>query len=656
MERKMANLRIDRRASNSRVDEWGHEGNDTILGSRFGDKLKGGQGNDTIQGNGGNDQIMDMTWIGTAPDIEQVLFTLDINNTTDRRKMADFIAENYEITSRDIGSFLFHGGDDRYFGDAGNDFILGFEGRDKLDGGTGNDALFGGSDNDTLVGGAGNDVLNGGGGNDFLHGGTGGDLLAGRGGNDTLEGGVGGDVLDGGAGFDFASYASSIGAVIVNLNFGQTALEQPFASDASGDSLISIEGVIGSSGNDILIGNSAQNEFHGGRGNDLMEGGADGDFLFGEEGFDTVTFRNSDAGVRIVLGIQSNGRDSVAEGGHAEGDTISLIENVEGSLFADDITGNALVNTLIGGDGNDELAGMGGKDRLIGGMGSDTLYGGSEDDILFGGNGDDRIDGGDGIDTVSYDGERGQVTLSLGSGGSLFTVSIRGEVNGTIFNDTDILSRIENVIGSAQDDSLKGNSGRNVINGGNGNDRLTVTSGGDILDGDSGNDTLIAFDGDADQQIDLGSSLRISGSSEVITLRDIENVFSGSGNDTIIGTGSSNIIVGGDGADTMTGNGGNDVFKFFNIGQFGVTGQGRDRITDFAAGDILDFSKFEGAGNVGLEFIGSRRFSGDAGEIRATVNGNGDTFVTLDFDGDRQADARLILTGSVALTEADFLF
>ena len=106
----MANLFIDKRASNSAVDEWGHEGNDTILGSRFGDKLKGAQGNDTIHGNAGNDQIMDMTWVGTAPDIEQELFTLDVTDDNDRRRIADFIAENYEIRSRDVGGVLFHGG------------------------------------------------------------------------------------------------------------------------------------------------------------------------------------------------------------------------------------------------------------------------------------------------------------------------------------------------------------------------------------------------------------------------------------------------------------------------------------------------------------------------------------------------------------------
>jgi Ca2+-binding RTX toxin-like protein len=652
----MANLRIDKSASNSRVDEWGHEGNDTILGSRFGDKLKGAQGNDTIHGNAGNDQIMDMTWVGTAPDIERVLFTLDINDANSRRRIADFVAENYEISSRDIGGFLFHGGNDRYFGDAGNDFILGFEGNDRLDGGTGNDALLGGSGNDTLVGGEGNDVLNGGDGQDFLFGGTGGDLLAGRSGNDTLEGGLGGDVLDGGAGFDFASYANSIGAVVINLNFSAAALVQPIGSDASGDSFIGIEGVIGSSGNDILIGNSGENELLGGRGNDIMEGGADGDFLLGEEGFDTVEYRSSNAGVRIVLGVQSNGSDSVAEGGHAEDDRIILVENVTGSRFADDLTGNSSVNTLSGGDGNDELAGIDGNDRLVGGAGNDTLLGGNDNDVLLGGEGNDRIDGGDGDDTVSYEGEGGAVSLILGNGGSLSNVSVQTFANGSITVATDVLSRIENVIGSAQGDSLQGNSGRNIINGGNGDDRLILTSGGDTLDGDGGIDTLSAFDNSADLQIDLGSSLRIAGSSEVTTLRDIENVSSGSGNDTITGTAGSNVIAGGDGADTMTGNGGNDVFQFFNINQLGVTGGARDRITDFASGDKLDFSKFEGAGNVGLEFIGNSRFSGDAGELRATVNANGDTFVTLDFDGDRQLDARLILSGSVALTDADFLF
>ena len=42
------------------------------------------------------------------------------------------------------------------------------------------------------------------------------------------------------------------------------------------------------------------------------------------------------------------------------------------------LTGNALANTIVGGNGNDTLSGGGGKDSLTGGGGSDSLDGGSE--------------------------------------------------------------------------------------------------------------------------------------------------------------------------------------------------------------------------------------------------------------------------------------
>ncbi len=70
------------------------------------------------------------------------------------------------------------------------------------------------------------------------------------------------------------------------------------------------------------------------------------------------------------------------------------IENVD----AETLTGDDLVNVLIGGLGNDTIDGLGGNDVLKGGVGDDTLRGGNDTDRLMGGAGNDRLDGGTGDD------------------------------------------------------------------------------------------------------------------------------------------------------------------------------------------------------------------------------------------------------------------
>jgi len=136
----------------------------------------------------------------------------------------------------------------------GNDIIYGMAGHDSLDGGLGND---------TMDGGAGDDTLNGNNGNDSLYGGAawGEDSLIGGSGNDTLRGGAGKDTIDGGANTDTASYEGS--RYGVNINLDRDAVG---GGDAAGDTLISIENVIGSSGNDTLYGDYLDNVLDGGDG------------------------------------------------------------------------------------------------------------------------------------------------------------------------------------------------------------------------------------------------------------------------------------------------------------------------------------------------------------------------------------------------------
>ena len=58
------------------------------------------------------------------------------------------------------------------------------------------------------------------------------------------------------------------------------------------------------------------------------------------------------------------------------------MENLQGSAFADLLTGDGGANRIEGGAGNDTLGGGGGNDSLLGGAGADSLSGGAGADIF----------------------------------------------------------------------------------------------------------------------------------------------------------------------------------------------------------------------------------------------------------------------------------
>jgi len=137
--------------------------------------------------------------------------------------------------------------------------------------------------NETLIGSNYADQIHGGGGADALFGFDGNDFLFGDAGNDTLIGGKGADALNGGEGFDTASYASAASTVCVNL-----ATNVGSFGDAEGDTFSSIEKVIGSNHDDVLIANNAGIVLDGGAGHDFLMGGAGLDVLTGGAGDDTL--------------------------------------------------------------------------------------------------------------------------------------------------------------------------------------------------------------------------------------------------------------------------------------------------------------------------------------------------------------------------------
>lgn len=234
--------------------------------------------------------------------------------------------------------------------------------------------------------------------------GTGGfDQIYGYGGDDVIEGGAGGDQIFGGDGVDTASYQSSSAAVEINLN---ATLQH--GGDAEGDTLNSIENVIGSSHGDRITGNGLANRLEGGRGLDTLNGEAGNDWLFGGFdgqadiingglGIDTVDYSAGRGGMTITLAGSTDGSavlnamTSVVNTAYGPitvyqpavtEDVLRNVENVIGTAADDHITGNGSSNRLEGGAGDDVIEGGGGSDTILSGLGEDELWGGAGADTF----------------------------------------------------------------------------------------------------------------------------------------------------------------------------------------------------------------------------------------------------------------------------------
>src|SRR5262245_60880870 len=436
-------------------------------------------------------------------------------------------------------------------------------------------------------------------------------VLIGGGGSDVLEGREGADVLIGGSfdadfSIDFASYESSPAAVTVRLKGVGSDTQTAIATggDAGGDTLVGIEGLIGSRFDDTLTGNSLNNVLAGGLGNDTLDG---------KGGIDTADysrdhfFDNGDTADQVVVRLGLNG----ASGTGAEfkvfanpfgppfivqvsTDTLISIENVTGTAGPDTIVGNELSNTLDGRGGNDNLDGGFGDDTLIGGAGSDTASFLSHD--------------------TTFILSREQNTISLGLNGADGHATRTGfNLLGLFQTESDVLRSIENVTGSNHSETINGNEQANVLDGRGGNDILDGGLGNDTIIGGLGIDTVsyVSHDGLTPlpgevNGIQLGQNggdgffvraQAVSGTTTTVEtdiLRGIENVTGSNASDSIVGNeldnvldgrGGNNEFRGLQGNDTLRAGSGDDHYFFTTIN--GIISTGNSTISDSGGNDAI---------------------------------------------------------------------
>jgi Ca2+-binding RTX toxin-like protein len=208
-------------------------------------------------------------------------------------------------------------------------------------------------------------------------------VITGNSANNILDGGAGIDTLAGGAGNDTYVVDTATDTITELLNGGTDTLQSSMtiAALATNVENLTLTGtaVINGTGNtlnNVITGNSANNTLDGGAGDDTMIGGDGDDRFIGGAGADNM---NGGNGTNIVLystssaAVNINLVTNINTGGDAQGDTLTNIIGLYGSLFDDVITGSFNYEGLRGDAGNDTLIGGIGGDSYTGGAGNDSF-------------------------------------------------------------------------------------------------------------------------------------------------------------------------------------------------------------------------------------------------------------------------------------------
>lgn len=594
-------------ATNSTVENiQAGGGADTIIGDADNNGIRGGLGADSLDGGAGID-LLDFLGESTSTGVRA---DLAAGSATDAGGSTDSFANFENLRGTDAADTL--------SGDAGANQLRGARGADLLDGGLGFDTTdhrndadgagtipgtgdgFGvivnlsagavtvagfGAESNVVVGAARGrdgwgdiDVLTG---VEGARGSNFNDVLVGAARPVTLvvdgrefsnadrsflHGRVGDDTLQAASESDgvVASYSDDISGIVARLDLGDVIVD----GFGTTDTLVNVRNVQGSDYDDLIVAHADGSWMRGRAGNDTLAGGA---------GIDNINYGTAAAGIvaNLITGMVQDG-DGWA-------DSVSGIEVIGGSVFADTITADDSSISVFAGAG---------ADSIIGGLGEDVLT----------------------YYTVTV-----AVTVPQHTAVSVnLTTGTARDGDGTPAGGSiDRFSSIEHAIGTAGADTLIGSAGANSLVGAEGADSLFGVAGDDTIEGGAGADNLSGHTGidtaayaasAAAVSINLGLVTAQLGGGDGVgdTLVGFENVLGSAFNDVLVGSTASNLLEGGAGADallggagndthagglgndTMSGGAGLDAFLFALPGDHGTGAAGRDRINDFAAGsDVI---------------------------------------------------------------------
>jgi serralysin len=438
----------------------GGSGDDTITGNAAANTLSGGGGNDTLIGGAGNDTLIGGSGSdrGDYAAAASVILAVVSNGAGTIYGAADVGTDT--LTSIEILST--GAANDVFYADAAL----------QIDGGAGFDTLlelssgvalsysnsftnveevvvYSGTNSVSMAGSSAFSYLYGGTGNDTLTLGDGGGYLFGLGGSNTLNGGGHINVFLGdssGANVMNAAADSVNNVYFVDGNDTIHGAGGYNTEIALADSLTitdvtasHVQQVILHGGTNIVSAAGATDfvYLYGASGNDTLTLGANGGYLFGSGGANTLN--GGTGGINVLIG--GTGGGNTMNGGTGPsvnhfyitaGDTVhgaGAYNNVfvldQGSVSlvygTGALSGGMQQMFLYGGDNSVDMTQYAAGTYLWGGTGNDTLTGGSAADYINGGAGSDRLVGGSGNDTI--EGGAGSNTCAFANGWGQDTVT-----------------------------------------------------------------------------------------------------------------------------------------------------------------------------------------------------------------------------------------
>jgi Ca2+-binding RTX toxin-like protein len=361
----------------------------------------------------------------------------------------------------------------------------------------------------------------------------------------------------------------------------------------------------------------------------------------------------------VATGFGANTINS--DGGNDTIQTGSLADSLIAGLGNDNVSSGDGNDTVVAAEGNDTVSAADGDDLVTGDTGNiagnDNLSGGAGNDTLSAGLGADTIDGGIGTDTYvagftvtpppgtqdpagtgviqglvinlsSASVQDSYIEAATGNAlsiaGTLAAVA-PGSTNylyttpTPLFGSTvsDVLSSIENAVGTDGADFLIGSTADNILDGADGDDTIQAGDGADTLIGGLGDDALYA---------DAGSDSILAGLGD-------DTISGGAGIDTITGGGGFNTFIQNQGdsafitGGSLTGGGGGA--DSLSNGDFLTFGFGVDVVTDFDSfTDVLDTFPGTATDTAGVAF--GTYTSGDGYYTRGAFNVGTGVF-TVDY-------------------------
>lgn len=637
----------------------GGNGDDDLFGDAGADQLIGGNGADTLDGGAGDDILYggndnDILHGGTGNDV------LVGDN-------GDDVLHGDDGDDRLYG----RADNDTLYGETGNDELYGDAGNDVLDGGAGNDDIYGGDGQDIVTGGTGDDIIYGDGGG-FAQGwayeyydlGTMPGTLAAAG--FTLNGGRDNtnpstargvtQTLDPAffdTGDDYAlKFETYLTIVTAGTYTFRTSSDDGSMLFLNGVQIVDNDGLHGvatvTSAGQVLAAGTYRLEatfFERGGGNvmdvlmsgpdtgsvyvdldnyarvnaangfgsvlsndDILDGGAGNDTIFGDRGNDTLT---GGAGVDQLFGNDGNDTFNLANGDYSAAEVIDGGADIDNITFTNATTINFTTGTLTS---IEELFGSAGSDVV-------TITGAQLNNFT-------NINFNAGTDTLNITST--STGLNALANGNLQGLENISAASAAAFVTIDLSNQTEafTITGSAFDDFIRSGTGVDVINGGNGNDTIYLANGDfgvgesltggantdnitftnattvnfttgtlatiEVLNGSGGNDvvtitgaqlnsfTNINFNGGSDtlNLTSTSTGLNALSNANLVNLETVSastagaavtinlsnqtegfTIVGGGFNDTVTGSAGNDTISGGVGNDTISGGAGNDTIN-----------------------------------------------------------------------------------------------